>query len=72
MLGNEVRRIHLCIHLYVFICHKHKHVIIIKEELMYLRGRLGDMKRVRYGRRKEGNDANTILLYENLKKLKQR
>lgn len=47
-------------------------ITIIKEELMYLRGRLGDMKRVRYGRRKEGNDANTILLYENLKKLKQR
>lgn len=45
---------------------------IIKEELMYLRGRLGDMERVRCRRRKEGNDANTIFVYENLKKLKQR
>lgn len=43
-------------------------ITIIKEELMYLRGRLGNMERVRYGRRKEGNDANTVLLYENLKK----
>lgn len=47
-------------------------ITIIKEELMYLGGRLGDMERVRCGRRKKGNDVNTILLYENLKKCEQR